>query len=154
MSGVYLASETPFILDPLPSLSLLLLGLEPQEFLLLSSFLIIAIEDILDLSAMFLKSALAISIYRLTFDDQALEGELTLSLQPVFFWTSCSFLSSPRISLLTSPWVLLWPAGVSCRSSLMTSSSASLSLLKPENADMAGWKYGIRGGGEGDRGQI
>ena len=49
----YLASEAPFLLDPLPGLSLLLFGFEPQEFLLFSSFLIIAIEGILDLSAMF-----------------------------------------------------------------------------------------------------
>jgi len=39
----YLASEAPFILDPLRGLSLLLFGLEPQELVLLSSFLIVAI---------------------------------------------------------------------------------------------------------------
>ena len=49
----YLPSEAPFLLDPLPGIGLLLFGFESQKFLLFSSFLIIAIEDILDLSAMF-----------------------------------------------------------------------------------------------------
>jgi len=48
---IYLASETPFFLDPLPSLGFLLFRLEPQKLFLLLSFLVIAIKNVLDLSA-------------------------------------------------------------------------------------------------------
>ena len=47
---VYLASETPFFLDPLSGLGLLLFCLEPQKLFLFSSFLVVAIKNVLDLS--------------------------------------------------------------------------------------------------------
>lgn len=54
---VYLARETSFFLDPLPGLSLLLFGLEPQKLFLLPPFLIIAIENIFDLSAISIENS-------------------------------------------------------------------------------------------------
>jgi len=45
-----LSSETTFFLDPLSSLDLLLFNLESRELVLLSPFLIITIESILDLT--------------------------------------------------------------------------------------------------------
>ena len=53
----HLPSEASFLQDPLSGLSLLLFGLESQEFVSFSPLLFIAIEDILDLSAMRFKNS-------------------------------------------------------------------------------------------------
>jgi len=88
----YLASKAPLILDPLLRLGLLLCDLEPQELFLLSSFFIVAIQSIFDLIVR--DQHPWPNITRRTTIDRTLIS-LTLSLHPLFFWISCSFLTSP-----------------------------------------------------------
>lgn len=52
----YLSSEAPSFLDPLSGLGFLLFYLEPQKFILLPSFFVVTIKDVLDLSAMLIEN--------------------------------------------------------------------------------------------------
>ena len=57
-SRAYLARDTPSLLNPLFGLGFLLFYLEPQKLILLSSFFIITVKNILDLGAMLFKNSI------------------------------------------------------------------------------------------------